>query len=130
MEEIKNTKISRAYSKAAGWQITVSLFIAGVALLVYGIEAAISAMAGGGAVIVGAYTGMLLASRPNKGTPSGVLIALLKGEALKVLITAALLFVLFKFYRGLVPLSLIVGLAGSALASGAGLRAMNNENDE
>jgi ATP synthase protein I len=43
---------------------------------------------------------------------------------------AILLLIIFKYYQGLVPLALIGGLAGSALASGAGMRAVNNENDK
>lgn len=80
--------------------------------------------------MLGGYAGMLMARRPNGGTPGGVLISLLKAEIIKVLVIAMLLLVTFKYYQGLVPLSLIGGLAGSALASGAGLRAVNNENDE
>ena len=81
-------------------------------------------------MIIGGYAGMLIAQRPNGGAPATVLITLLKAEAIKVLVMAVLLLVTFKYYQGLVPLSLIGGLAGSALASGAGLRAVNNENDK
>ena len=62
--------------------------------------------------------------------PGIILFSLLKAEAIKVLVIALLLLVTFKYYQGLVPLSLIGGLAGSALVSGAGLRAIDNENDE
>lgn len=130
MDKVTNTKISRAFSKAARWQIIITVLITGVSLLVAGVDSAISAVAGGASVIVGGYAGMLIARRPNGGTPSDVLVSLLKAEATKVLVIALLLLVTFKYYRGLVPLSLIGGLAGSALASGAGLRAVNNENDK
>lgn len=73
---------------------------------------------------------MLIAQRPNGSAPGAVLITLLKAEAIKVLVVAMLLLAVFKYYQGLIPLSLIGGLAGSALASGAGLRAVNNENDK
>ena len=73
---------------------------------------------------------MLIAQRPNSSAPGAVLITLLKAEAIKVLVVAMLLLAVFKYYQGLVPVSLIGGLAGSALASGAGLRAVNNENDK
>ncbi len=129
MDQVTNTTISRAFSKAARWQIILTVLIAGVSLLV-GVSAAISAIAGGASVIAGSYAGMIMARRPSGGTPSGALITLLKAEAIKVLVIAMLLLVNFKFYQGLVPLSLIGGLAGSALASGAGLRTVNNENNE
>lgn len=81
-------------------------------------------------MLVGGYAGLMMARRPSIAAPSAILITLLKAEAVKLLIIAMLLLVIFKYYQGLVPLSLIGGLAGSALASGAGLRAVNNEKDE
>lgn len=130
MGSVSNTTISRAFGKAARWQIIITVLISGVSLLVAGMNAAISALAGGSSVIVGGYAGMLIAQRPNGSAPGAVLITLLKAEAIKVLVVAMLLLAVFKYYQGLVPLSLIGGLAGSALASGAGLRAVNNENDK
>ncbi|HEX5364117.1 MAG TPA: ATP synthase subunit I [Gallionella sp.] len=130
MDKVINKKISRAFSKAARWQIIITALISIVSLLLAGVNAAISAIAGGASVLVGAYVGMVLARRPSGGTPGGVLITLLKAEAVKVLVIAVLLLVTFKYYQGLVPLALIGGLAGSALASGAGLRTVNNENNE
>ena len=137
MNKVTNTTISRAFSKAARWQIIITVLISGVSLLVSGVDAAISAIAGGAAVIAGGFAGMIgglagmtMAQRLNGLTPSVVLMSLLKAEAIKVLVIVMLLLVTFKFYRGLVPMFLILGLAGSALASGAGLRAMNNEKNE
>lgn len=130
MDRVTNTTISRAFSKAARWQIIITVLISGVSLLVAGVNASFSALAGGSSVIVGGYAGMLIAQRPNGDAPGAVLITLLKAEAIKVLVIAMLLLATFKYYQGLVPLSLIGGLAGSALASGAGMRAVNNENDK
>ncbi len=130
MDKATNTKTSRAFSKAARWQIIVTVLISGVSLLVAGMNAAISAVAGGSSVIVGGFAGMLMARRPNGGTPNAILFSLLKAEVIRVLVIAMLLLAAFRYYWGLVPLSLIGGLAGSALASGAGLRTVNNENDE
>lgn len=137
MDKVTNKKISRAFSEAARWQIIITVLISSVSLLVAGMNAAISAIAGGASVIVGGFAGalggfagMMGARRPGGGTPGAVLISLLKAELIKVSVTVLLLLLIFKYYRGLVPLCLIGGLAGSALASGAGLRAVNNENDE
>lgn len=130
MDKVKNTKISRAFSKAARWQIIIAVLISGVSLLVAGVNAAISAFIGGASVIAGSYAGMKIAQRPNRGTPGAILISLLKAEAIKILVIALLLLVIFKYYQGLVPLSLIGGLAGAALASGAGLRTVNNEEND
>jgi ATP synthase protein I len=56
-----------------------------------------------------------------------VLIRLLKAEAVKIVIIVLLLWLTFKFYSGLVPLALIIGLAGAALFSGAAIFAMNDQ---
>lgn len=137
MDKVANRRISRAFSKAARWQIIITVLISSVSLLSAGMNAAISAFAGGASVIVGGFagtiggfSGMMMARRPNSGTPGAVLISALKAEAIKVSVIVLLLLLIFKYYRGLVPLYLIGGLAGSALASGAGLLAENNENDE
>lgn len=130
MESVTNTTISRAFSKAARWQIIITVLISGVSLLLAGVNAAISALAGGASVVIGAYAGMLIAQSPKGSAATTVLITLLKAEAVKVLVIAILLLITFKYYQGLVPLALIGGLAGSALASGAGMRAVNNVNDK
>jgi ATP synthase protein I len=130
MDNASNTTISRAYSKAARWQIIITVLITGVSLLLAGVYAAISAFAGGTSVIIGGYAGMLIAQSPKGSAAGTVLITLLKAEVVKILMIAILLLITFKYFQGLVPLALIGGLAGSALASGAGLRAVNNVNDK
>jgi ATP synthase protein I len=129
MDIEKNTTISRAFSKAVRWQITITLIITCVSLLVADVSAAVSAFVGGTSVLLGSFAGMLVAQN-NSRSSGGVLVSLLIAEAVKVLLIALLLLIAFKYYQSLVPLALIGGLAGSALASGAGLRTMNNENDK
>jgi ATP synthase protein I len=130
MERVSDTTISRAFSKAARWQIIITVLISGVSLLVAGVNAALSAFAGGASVIIGGYAGVLIAQSPTGSAAGTVLITLLKAELVKILVIALLLLITFKYYQGLVPLALIGGLAGSALASGAGLRTVNNVNDK
>lgn len=132
MNKATNKTISRTLKKTASWQLIVTVLISGVSLPIAGMHAAISAMAGGASVIVGGIAGLTMVRRLrlNSVTPGALLMSMLKAEATKVLVIVVLLFATFKFYQGLLPLFLIVGLAGSALVSGAGLRAMNNENDE
>ena len=60
--------------------------------------------------------------------PGAILIALLKAEAVRVIVIVLLLLAAFKFYKGLVPLALIGGLTAAALISGAGLRTLGNVN--
>ena len=128
MEDL-NRKIitSRAFSKAAMWQIIITGLVGLISLLMVGFDAALSAVMGGASVVIGSYAGMRVAQNNPSTAAASLLITLLKAEALKIVIVALLLLAIFKYYQGLVPLSLIGGLAGSALASGAGLRAVNNE---
>jgi len=130
MDEATNKNISRAVSKAARWQLIVTVVISVASLLLAGLDAALSAIAGGASVIVGSYAGVVATRGRYSTSPSGVLITLLKAEAIKVLVTATLLLLAFKFYRGMVPLSLIGGLAAAALVSGIGLRAIDDENNK
>lgn len=125
MNDAANKTISRTLIKSARWQIIVTILISGVSLLVAGMNAAISAMAGGASVIVGGLAVLTIEWRFDGETPGSLLMSMLKAEAIKVLVIVILLLVAFKYYQGLVPLFLILGLAGSALVSGAGLRAMN-----
>lgn len=125
MNDSTNT-ISRAFYKAARWQVIATAILV-LALLVFaGVHAAISALLGGTSVIVGCYAGVIAAGNGCSKKPGTVLITLLKAEAIKVVVIVLLLLVTFKFYEGLVPLALIGGLASAALISGAGLRAVNN----
>ena len=121
MDKVTNIKISREFGKAARWQIIITVLISYISLLAAGMNAAISAVAGGAAVIVGGFAGMMMARRPNGGTAGTILFSMLKAEVIRLLVIAVILLVTFKYFRGLFPLPLIGGLAGSALASGAGL---------
>jgi ATP synthase protein I len=129
MEQANNTRISRAFRKAARWQIIITGLVSGLSLPLAGVSAAISAALGGASVIAGGYSAVLMSKNTNNGTPGAVLLTLLKAEAVKIVVIAVLLFMSFKLYQALVPLYLIGGLAASALASGAGLKDLNNENE-
>jgi ATP synthase protein I len=128
MEQENTKKIkSSAFSNSTKWQIIITIALTILFLPIAGLNAGISALLGGVSVMVGSYAGMRMVGT-NFGTDSnGYLIVLLKAEALKIVIITILLFLIFKLYQGLIPLSLIGGLAGSALASGAGLRTKNND---
>ena len=100
MDKVTNTTISRAFSKAARWQIIITVLISGVSLLLAGVNAAISALAGGASVIVGGYAGMLIAQSPNGSAAGTVLITLLKAEVVKILVIAILLLITFQVFPG------------------------------
>lgn len=119
--------ISRAFGKAARWQIMVTIGIALLALIIAGIHAAISAVGGGAAVILGGVAAAALARKKQPSTAGAALLLVLKGEAVKIAVIALVLLAIFKFYESLVPLALIGGLAGAALISGAALRNLDQE---
>ncbi|MFZ2542318.1 MAG: ATP synthase subunit I [Gallionella sp.] len=119
--------MSRAFKSAAHWQIISTLILAFAALILVGVHAAASAFMGGAVALIGCYAGVVT-TRSRATSPGAILIALLRAEAIKVAMIALLLLLVFKLYKGLVPLALISGLAVAVLISGAGLRTLENEN--
>lgn len=118
------TTINQAFQKAARWQFIITLTISVAILMFIGKNAGMSAFLGGTAALAGGYAGVLVTRSRVDQSPGGVLIALLKAEATKVIVISLLLLAIFKLYDGLVPLALIGGLAASVLVSGAGLGAI------
>lgn len=110
------------YRNMLRWQVMATAAVTSLALVVSGPQAAVSALLGGVSVIVGAWFASRIAEKGRlKTDPTAVLLNLLKAEAVKILIIAIILFVVFKLYQALVPFALIAGLAGAALFSGAAL---------
>lgn len=127
MNDINNgLAINNLYSKMTRWQLLATLVTAVIAYLLAGLHAFMSVIAGGFSVLVGAYLASKIAARSNnKEEPSAILVNLLKAEAIKILVIAVMLFVVFKLYQQLVPVALIAGLAAAALFSGAALAKVN-----
>ncbi|MDO8414514.1 MAG: ATP synthase subunit I [Gallionellaceae bacterium] len=123
-----NTTISRAVHKAARWQLIATALVALALLAFAGVHAALSALLGGASVIAGCYAGVAVTGSSGNTNPGALLVTLLKAEAIKIVVIVLLLFVIYRYYAGLVPLALIGGLASAALISGAGLRAVNENN--
>ncbi len=110
------------YSKMMRWQITATSVVAVIAYMLSGMHASFSVLAGGSAVLVGAFIAAKIAARSEgKTEPTAVLFNLLKAEALKIVIIAVMLFITFNVYQQLVPFALIAGLAAAAIFSGAAL---------
>lgn len=126
MNESTNTTISRAFNKAARWQVIATALLTLALLAFASFHAALSALLGGVSVIAGSYAGVMATGGSSKTTPGALLVTLLKAEAIKIAVIVLLMLITYKFYQGLVPLALIGGLASAALISGAGLRAINN----
>ncbi|GBG13760.1 ATP synthase protein I [Novimethylophilus kurashikiensis] len=119
------TSIATAFDKALRRQLIVTLVLSILAYFAAGMNAATSVLGGAAAAILGGYAGMKVAEGGKASTPGGALMVLLKAEAVKLGVIAVLLFAVFKFYKGLVPLALIGGLACAALISGAALRTLD-----
>lgn len=110
------------YRNMLRWQVMATAAVTILALVVSGSHAAVSALLGGVSVVIGAWFASRIAEKGRlKTDPTAVLLNLLKAEAVKILIIAIILFVVFKLYQALVPFALIAGLAGAALFSGAAL---------
>lgn len=110
------------YRNMLRWQVMATAAVSLIALVVGSPQAAVSALLGGVSVIIGAWFASRIAEKgQSKTDPTAVLLNLLKAEAVKILIIAIILFVVFKLYQALVPFALIAGLAGAALFSGAAL---------
>jgi ATP synthase protein I len=121
----KASSVAEAFDKAVRWQIIVTVLVAILAYVGGGVHAAISVAGGAIAAIFGGFAGMRVAREGKSETPGAALMVLLKAEAVKLGVVAIILFLIFKFYKGLVPLALIGGLACAALISGAALRTMD-----
>jgi len=102
------------------WQLIATAVVAVIALFISGLNAGISAIAGGLSVAIAAFVASKVAQRSNKEA-SAILINMLKAEAIKILLIVVLLFITFKVYKQLVPIALIAGLAAAALFSGAAM---------
>ena len=115
-----NIKTAEVYKQMVKWQVLATLAVVACVLVFAGVHAAVSALAGGFSVVLGGVAGAFVAKSGDKKKEAGaILIAMLKGEAVKIFVIALLLFVTFKVYADLVPMALIIGLAASAILSGA-----------
>jgi ATP synthase protein I len=117
---MENVKTAEVYKQMVKWQLLATLVVATCILIIAGGHAAVSAFAGGFSVVLGGIAGAFIAKSGDKKQEAGaILIAMLKGEAVKIFVIALLLFMTFKVYGDLVPMALIIGLAASAILSGA-----------
>lgn len=117
------------YKKAAKWQSISTLVIAFLAYCLAGLPGAVSAVIGGGAVLISGFAASRIARRSENSLNSGaILFSLLKAEVAKILIIVLLLFAGFKLYaESIVPMALIMALAVAALLSGTAIFALDKK---
>lgn len=125
MENIKTVHVYKKMLKLqliATVSVTILVFVLAKILGFNSPEhAGISALAGGMSALLGGLAGTLIASKGDKKSDAGaILITMLKAEAVKIFVIALMLFLTFKLdNEHLVPIALILGLAASAILSGA-----------
>ncbi len=100
-------------------QLLVTVAVAVIAFVISGINASLSAVAGGLSVVLAAFIASKMAVSKRKDAAS-VLGSMLKAELIKIFLIILFLYIAIKgLDNKLVPLALIVGLAAAAIISGA-----------
>ena len=118
-------QIKSVFMTALAWQAISASVCSGVLFLILGKSAAISALLGGFSVVLGASFASLIYIRNNKKKivqdSASILTSLLLSEMAKIIFIFAFLLMVFKHYKSLVPVALIIGLISAAFASGAAI---------
>lgn len=118
-------QIKSVFITALAWQVVAASVCGVVLFLIYGKNAAISALLGGFSVVLGATFASLIYLRNYKKKivqdSASILTSLLLSEMVKIIFIFAFLLMVFKHYKSLVPVALIIGLISAALASGAAI---------
>ncbi len=100
-------------------QLLATVAVAVIAFVISGINASLSAVAGGLSVVLAAFIASKMAVSKRKDAAS-VLGSMLKAELIKIFLIILFLYIAIKgLDNKLVPLALIVGLAAAAIISGA-----------
>ena len=102
--------------------VLVSVVMAVIVFVFFGMHAGISTMLGAFPVIVGLLvSGPIAYKSRDTIKASTIVINALKAEAVKILIIIFLLWLVFKFYEQIVPLANICGVIIAAIVSGIGV---------
>lgn len=117
---------TEVFSQVIKIQLIAVMILATIVMISFNLNASISVILGGSSVMIGSYIASVVSRRSvNQQDATAVLLNLLKAEAVKIMVILLLLFLVFKFYAGLVPFALIGGLAITAIFSGAALSKLN-----
>jgi ATP synthase protein I len=98
---------SRPLRAALSWQLAATVLIASVAGIADGVHAALSAVLGGGVIIIanGAYA--LVVGSSALGSAGATIRIMLRAETVKIALIVVGLWLVFSLYRGVVPLPFI-----------------------
>jgi ATP synthase protein I len=119
-QNLRKPEVDQVFIRMIKTQLIVTLAVVVGWCLLGGIHAGVSALAGGGAVIIGSLAAFWV-MRDKQQDAGSVLVKLLKAEAVKMVVIFLTLLLVFKVYAGLVPLALLSGLGATALLSGTAL---------
>lgn len=109
-------------------QLLATLVVGLSAFALFGIHGGLSAVAGGGAAVLGGLAASRkLARDVSRKTAGSVLANLLVAEVIKITVIAVVLLLVFKLYTQLIPLALILGLGAAAIMSGAAILNLNDK---
>ncbi|MEE9332372.1 MAG: ATP synthase subunit I [Methylophilaceae bacterium] len=105
-------------------QVLATAAVAVIAFAVSGMNAGLSAIAGGLSVALAAFIASKVAISKRKDAAS-ILGSMLKAELIKILLIVLFLYITITAFKALVPWALIVGLAAAAIISGAAMSKRN-----
>lgn len=111
------------------WQIAAVAVVSLAAFWLAGLHGALSAVLGAVTVWIGSRLGVMSMRQVKGNALNGgtALLLLLRAEAIKIVVVAVLLLLIFKLYTASVPFAVIAGLAVTALLSGLGLTRINEK---
>lgn len=105
-------------------QLLATAAVAIIAFVISGMNAGLSAVAGGLAVTLAAFIASKVAVSKRQDAAS-VLGSMLKAELIKIVLIVLFLYIAITGFKDLVPWALIIGLAAAAIISGASLSKRN-----
>ena len=119
---------NRVFASMLLWQIGATVTAGCIIFMFYGNHAAISAFLGGFSVVfAAAIASIIFVRNRNNHEAAAILISLILSEMIKLIFTFMFLFLVFKNYKSLVPVALIVGLMAAVLVSGAAMSKLVNK---
>lgn len=105
-------------------QLLGTTAVAIITFVISGMNAGLSAIAGGLAVTLAAFIASKVAVSKRQDAAS-VLGSMLKAELIKIILIILFLYITITGFKDLVPWALIIGLAAAAIISGASLSKRN-----
>jgi ATP synthase protein I len=99
--------LSRPIWTVLWWQIAATAVLAGAAAAAGGVDAAVSAGAGGSISIVAGLASAFVASRGEAKNAGGILIGALRAEGVRIGLIVVLLWLVLATYREVVAIALL-----------------------